>query len=102
MSAYIIREDAGNTAEVVINYSDGVIEMLGIYVKSSDLLLVVLYRQPDDIVGGHRSTSVECAKALTYLSDYLAQQNDPSPEFMFCGDFDLPHIEYPKKWSVSR
>ena len=90
-----IREDVGNTAEVVINYSDGVIEMLGIYVKSSDLLIVVLYRQPDDIVGGHRSTSVECAKALTYLSDYLAQQNDPSPEFMFCGDFDLPHIEWP-------
>ena len=46
--ALYIRDDQTTTAKVVFTFSSGVIEALGIHLVSLDLLMVVVYRQPDD------------------------------------------------------
>ena len=56
--AVYLRNDYAVDTEMVLNYSNRVTETLGLYSKSRNLLLIVMYRQPDDVVGGHRSTHI--------------------------------------------
>ena len=42
------------------------------------------------------STSNHFAKALNHINRYLANQKDPSPDIIFCGDFNLPHTAWPE------
>ena len=46
-TAFFIKEKIASLFEPVIEYSDGVIEMLGLFSKENNSLLVVLYRTPD-------------------------------------------------------
>ena len=41
-----------STAEPVLNFLNGVIEVLGLHIKSDNLVLIAVYRQPDDLGGG--------------------------------------------------
>ena len=45
-----LRNDIATTAETIIEYSDGVIEILGVHIKDINLVIIVIYRQPDDEV----------------------------------------------------
>ena len=65
--AVYMRNDIAADMVTVASYSNGVIEMIGLYSKAKNLLLLVMYRQPDDIVGGHRSTNIEFKQALGEL-----------------------------------
>ena len=65
--AFYLRNDIASDVETILQYSNGVIEILGLYVKAKDLILVNLYRQPDDLAGGHRSTSVEFKVHILHL-----------------------------------
>ena len=66
--AVYLRNDMTADVEPVIGLSNGVDEMFGLYSKSKSLLLVVIYRQPDDIVGGHRSTHTKFKQVLVKLT----------------------------------
>ena len=57
--ASYIRSDLSADAEPLLNYSNGVIDALGIYSKFNKLLIITVYRQPNDNMGGNRSTAVE-------------------------------------------
>ena len=57
--AVYLRNDNAVDTEMVLNYSNRVTETLGLYSKSRNLLLIVMYRQLDDVAGGHRSTHME-------------------------------------------
>ena len=41
-----------STAEPVLNFLNGVVEVLGLHIKSDNLVLIAVYRQPDDLGGG--------------------------------------------------
>ena len=56
----------------VASYSNGVIELIGLYSKANNLLLIAMYRQPDDITGGNRSTEKEFKHALCELENILS------------------------------
>ena len=91
-----LRNDIATTAENIIEYSDGVIGILGIHIKDINLVIIVIYRQPDDEVNNHRSTSTQFGKAIKVINDALEDLPTPTPEIVLCGDFNLPHVQWPE------
>ena len=83
--------------EPVLIYSSGVIEILGLYSKSRNLLLIGLYRHPDDSKGNNRSKCGEFKQALTEMEKMLSMmQGNPTPDTILCGDFNLPNAVWPE------
>jgi len=65
-----------------------VIDVLGLHVKVKTLALITLYRQPDNRVGGHRSTHLHFKEALGKMSEAIMQLPKPTPDIIVCGDFN--------------
>jgi len=80
--------------EQKFKYSNGVIEMLGLYSKSDNIFIVILYRQPDDSTGGNRSTVNELRPAIDKLQQEINSFGDPAPNIVICGDFNLPNSSW--------
>ena len=57
--AVYMKNDIAADVETVINFSNVVVEVLGLYSKTKNFLLLVLYWQPNDVISGHRSTHLE-------------------------------------------
>ena len=89
-----VRLDLACTMETVVNFSNGVVELLCLYSKVHNMYIAVIYRQPDDRVGNHRSTEKEFKPVIEKLSKSLSSLPDPSPNIFFCGDFNLPHASW--------
>ena len=90
-----VRMDIASTVEIDINFSNGVVELLTLYSRTHNLYIAIMYRQPDDVIGNHRSTAKEFQAALDKLKTSLSSLPTPSPNILFCGDFNLPHSEWP-------
>ena len=90
-----VRQDLGCTMEVAVKYSNGVVELLGLYSKERNIYLAVIYRQPDDPAGGYRSTETEFKLALDQLQKSLSRLSTPAPNVIFCGDFNIRHASWP-------
>ena len=93
--AIYLRDDLVTTAKEVLKFSTGVIEVLGVHVKSLNLVIIVVYRQPDDTVGGHRSTHKEFKTALGEIKKCLENLQSPSPDVIMGGDFNMPNVNWP-------
>ena len=89
-----VRTDLACTFEILINYSNGVVELLCLFSRVLNMYIAVVYRQPDDRVGNHRSTDAEFLPVIEKLSKSLAGLPDPCPNIFFCGDFNLPHANW--------
>ena len=87
---YLNDKDAIDT-EVILTFSNGVLEALGVFIKVRNLIVVVVYRQPDDPKGGNRSGSKEFKNFLNELNSVLNNLPSPTPDVVVCGDFNLPH-----------
>ena len=94
--AVYIRDDFAPDMEEVLSFSNGVVEVLGLYSKRNNLLLFAMYRQPDDIVGGNRSTSVEFKEVISKIRGIATTYTEPMPDIMLVGDFNLPHAVWPE------
>lgn len=42
--------------EIMLNFSNGLVELLWLYSKVHNMYIAIIYRQPDDRIGNHRST----------------------------------------------
>ena len=89
-----VRDDLASKMEINLQFSNGVVEVLGLYSKTDNLYIAVVYRQPDDTSGGNRSTSTEFNAALSHLSTSLNKTTTPTPNLVICGDFNLPHYSW--------
>ena len=58
-------------------------------------VLVTLYRQPNDPIGGNISTTAEFQQFLTELNQFLAALPVPLPTILIGGDFNLPNASWP-------
>lgn len=94
--AFYIRDDLVSSAETVLEFSSGVVEILGVYLKEANILAIVIYRQPDDIRGGNRSTSIQFHRAISAIRRTLSELETPTPEIMLSGDLNLPHVVWPE------
>ena len=90
----------------LLQYSDGRIECLCVYSNTENLIIVVIYRPPDDRTGGHRSTVLEYQTAIDKLKDTISDVGQPTPDIITGGDFNLPHISWPSgihlSWCIKR
>ena len=91
VAAYVHRDFAKHM-EVKLQFSNGVVEILGLYSSTENLFLAIVYRQPDDIAGGFRSTATQLKDALDNLQKSINELGDPAPNLLMCGDFNLPDI----------
>ena len=90
-----VRSDLACTMEIMINLSNGVVELLGLYSKVKNLFIAVIYRQPDDQAGGHQSTDKELQSVLSKLDGVISDLADPAPNIIFCGDFNIRNVLWP-------
>ena len=95
-TACYLKNDIAAGTDTIINFSNEVIDVLGLHVKVKNLALIILYRQPDNRVGGHRSTHLHFKEALGKMSEAIMQLPKPTPDIIVCGDFNLPHAIWPE------
>ena len=88
-----IREDISASFEKVVDFSNGVVELLTVFSKSLNICITVIYRQPDQYYA-HRSNSSHFTAALHKLNDFLSRVDGCTPEMIMCGDFNLPHANW--------
>ena len=72
-----MKNDIAADMETATNFSNGGVEILGLYSKTKYLLLLVLYWQPDDVISGHHSTSLEFKQAVNKLRKVLPLTASP-------------------------
>lgn len=100
-TAIYMKDNIAVGAKTILEYSSGVIEILGVEIKSLELVLFVAYRQPDDPKGGYRSNSAEFKIAMRQITELLSSYPSPSPKIIICGDFNLPHAMWPSsQWKA--
>ena len=92
--AIYLRNDVAINFEESLVYSNGVVEVLCLYSKSDNIMVINIYRQPDN--SKHRSTLAEFTSALKAISKILNPLN-PAPTIFMSGDFNLPHIDWNKE-----
>ena len=88
-----IRDDIAVSFKTVVQFSNGVVELLCVYSNVFNLCIVVLYRQPDQSCG-FRSNTVHFKAALKALNEFLVTVEGCTPDIVFCGDFNLPHVAW--------
>ena len=89
MAAYV-QDSFASQMEVKLQYSNGVVEVLGLFCASQNLFFAVVYRQPNDSAGGNRSTIGELKPAIDKLQAAISDIGEPTPNILICGDFNLP------------
>ena len=94
--AMYIRSDMAASADPVLKFSNGVVELLCVHIKSENIVLCVLYRQPNDPTGGHMSKLKEFKQALNKLRKTLNLLPNPTPDIILGGDFNLPNVKWPE------
>ena len=70
------------------------IEMLAVHVVETNLLIIVIHRQPDDVLHSHRLTSIKLYITIAALRRILSSINTPLPNYVFCDNFSLPNISW--------
>ena len=90
VAAYV-QDSLASHMEVKLQFSNGVVELLGLYSSLDNLFLAIVYRQPNDVAGGNFSTINELQPAIEKLQTALADIGEPTPNILVCGDFNLPN-----------
>lgn len=88
-----IKDDIAASFERVIQFSNGVVELLAVFSKLLNMCITVVYRQPDQFYG-HRSLSTHFKAALEKLNGFLSNKDGCNPEIILCGDFNLPDANW--------
>ena len=95
-TACYLKNDIAAGTDTIINFSNEVIDVLGLHVKVKNLALIIVYRQPDNRDGGNRSTHAHFEEALEKMSEAINELPKPTPDIIVCGDFNLPHAIWPE------
>ena len=89
-----LREDLASTADYILEFSNGVVDVVGIHVKAENLVIFAVYRQPDGGNGGHRSRPAHLQQAIGAIGEVIGNLPGPTPDVVLAGDFNLPHMNW--------
>ena len=95
--AMYVRDEIACSTEIVFSYETDPVQMICLYSQPENLLLITIYRRPDDSAHGHPSKSADFKKALNRLKNTIPKFN-PIPDIIIGGDFNLPYTT----WHVGR
>ena len=91
--ALYLRNDIAATAKQILDYSNGVVEILCVYSQKENIVIATVYRQPDDSAHGRSSANTEFKSAVNKLT--VAINNiEGTPDIFIGGDFNLPHADW--------
>ena len=95
-AAVYMKEEMAASFELVLEYSDGTIEMLCLYSEREKLFIGVVYRPPNNPI--RKSTSNMFQNALLALNCSINTVSNDStvPDIIIGGDFNLPHANWKK------
>ena len=93
-TACYLKNDLAAATDTIINFSNGAVEVLGLHIKTKNLVLIIVYRQSNN--KNHRSTHIHFREALDKLHDVFMHLPNPTPDIIICGDFNLPHVVWPE------
>ena len=93
--ALYVRDDLAASIEPVLEISNGVNEVLAGHSQKENILICVVYRQPDDSRNGHNSSNEEFTQTITRIEETIGELPGCSPDIFLCGDFNLPDVKWP-------
>ena len=93
--AVYIKDDLAASCEILLQFSNGVVEALCIFVKCLNLVICTVYRSPDNTLSDNRSSTNEFQELITQFSHKLNELPTPTPDLLVGGDFNLPKVEWP-------
>ena len=70
VAAYV-HNDMAHQMEEKLKFTNGVVEVLGLYSSVENLFIGIVYHQPDDLIGGNCSTITEFKPALEKLQQAI-------------------------------
>ena len=93
--AIYLKNEFNIKTEILLQFSNGVIEALCLHLPNLNMVVVIVYRQPNDAVGGNKSTSDQLQVFLDELGEVLTALPSPMPTLILAGDFNLPNASWP-------
>ena len=90
--AFYVRNDIAQSTNVLLEFSNSVVEALCLYSEKENLILVVIYRQPDDSSNGHTSLNPQFKEMLLSLKQCISSIGPIIPDIIMGGDFNLPKL----------
>ena len=91
--AVYLPSDIANTTEQIFKFSNGTVEALVLHSQRENLLIAMVYRQPDAPNGVHRSRSYELSQAISKIESAI-DSIEGSPTLLICGDYNVPHVTW--------
>ena len=89
-----VRDDIGCSCEVIYSHSSESVQIVCLYSSVENLVILTLYRQPDDKYNGHPSTPNDFSIPLNRAKNVISALT-PTPDVIMGGDFNLPHASWP-------
>ena len=80
--------------ETILSFSNGVVEAIGVHIRTRNLVVIVVYRQPDNPKQEMRSDTHAFKSFLSEVDRVFKELPTPTPDVLLCGDFNLPHAEW--------
>ena len=90
-----VRQDIACSCEILFSHSSECVQMLCLYSSVEDLVIMAIYRQPDDSYNGHPSTDIDFNIPLMRAKNAILSLN-PTPDIIMGGDFNIPHATWPE------
>ena len=80
--------------KIIMKFSSGGVEAIGVHLKLKNLVVIMVYRQPDNPKQKTRSRSPEFKNFLKELDKSLKSLPTPQPDILIGGDFNLPLADW--------
>ena len=92
--ACYIRNDLATSFDILSDFSNSVIESLCLFSRAENLIIILMYRQPDDSSHGNPSALPQFSEAINSIKKTLHSLNNPLPDIIMGGDFNLPGVDW--------
>ena len=93
--AIYVRDDIGCSCEVIFSHASECVQIVCLYSAIENLVILTLYRQPDDEYHGHPSKPIDFSIPLARAKNAISGLT-PTPDIIMGGDFNLPHASWPE------